>query len=35
LFRVEQGAVSTSADLIDDGWLQVDKDGTRDVLTRT
>jgi len=34
LFGVEKRAVSTSADLINDSWLQVDKDGTRDMLAR-
>jgi len=32
LFRVEQLAVSTGTDLIDDGWFQIDEDSTGDVL---
>lgn len=35
LLRVKQGSVSASANLINDGWFQVDKDSTRDVLART
>jgi len=34
LFRVEELTVSSGADLIDDGWLQIDKDGPRNVLAR-
>jgi len=35
LFRVKQLAVGTSADFVDDSGLQVDKDGTGNVLTST
>ena len=33
LFRVEQGTVGTSADLINDSWFQIDEDGTGYVLS--
>ncbi len=32
---MEQLAVGASADLIDDGWLEVEEDGTGDVLAST
>jgi hypothetical protein len=35
LFRVEQLTVGTSTDLVNDGRLQVQKDGTRHVLAST
>ena len=35
LFRVEQLTVGSSADLIDDGGLQIDEDGTGDVFSGT
>jgi len=35
LLRVEELTVGTGTDLIDDGGLQVDEDGTRDVLSGT
>jgi len=35
LLRVEELAVSSSSDLVDDGRLQIDEDGTRNVLTGT
>jgi len=34
LLGVEQGAVRTSADFINDSWLQVDKDSTGNVFAR-
>jgi len=35
LLGVEQAAVGTAADLIDDGLLEIDEDGARDVLAGT
>lgn len=35
LLWVEELAVGTSADLINDGWLEIDKDATWDVLAGT
>jgi hypothetical protein len=35
LLRVEELAVGSSADLIHDSWLQINKDGTRHVLAGT
>jgi hypothetical protein len=34
LLRVEKLPVGTSANLINNSWLQIDKDGTRDMLAR-
>ena len=32
LFRMEKLTIGSSSDFVDDGWLQIDKDGSRDVL---
>lgn len=29
---MEEPAVGAGSDIVDDGWLQIDKDGTRNVL---
>ena len=34
LLRVEELAIGSRPDLINDGWLKVNEDGTRDVLAR-